>query len=278
MMMLHRREDPGFEYPALTTANFSIIGTAYYHYFRDPLFNTWTQRRIPPDIAPVGSRPCLGYDAQGNLYAVFLTYTDRSQVFPGYRGGYLAVATASKLSSYTDWKVSYISTTKYNGEPQLDQTRLEQENILSIFVQEDSAVTTAVGTPLHVIEFSVAPAVIPDADSDGLPTAGQSGSDDSDGDGQTNLQEYVAGTVPTNPSDHFSVGGIQPAAAGTGLEITLPGKAGRIYLLDRSTTLESDSWTQIESQGPLANDAVVSFVDAEPPAPRAFYRVRVQLP
>ena len=288
MMMLHRREDPGFEYPNLTTANFSIIGTAYYHYYRDPLSNTWTQRRIPPDIAPVGSRPCLGYDAQGNLYAVFLTYTDRSQVFPGYRGGYLAVATASKLSSYTDWKVSYVSTTKYNGEPQLDQARLEQENLLSIFVQEDSAVTTAVGTPLHVIEFSVAPAVIPDADSDDLPdaweqshfggTAGQGGSDDSDGDGQTNLQEYVAGTVPTNPSDQFAVGGIQPTAPGTGLEVSLPGKAGRIYLLDRSTTLESDGWTQIDAQGPLADDAVVSFVDAEPPAPRAFYRVRVQLP
>lgn len=288
MMMLHRREDPGYEYPNYSTANYSINGTAYYHYIRDPQTNAWTQRRIPPGIAPVGSRPCLGYDSQGNLYAVFLTYTDRSEVFPGYRGGYLAVATASKLSSYTDWKVAYISTTKYNGEPQLDQTRLERDNLLSIFVQEDSAVTSAIGTSLHVIEFSVAPAVIPDADGDGLPdawetthfggSAGQGASDDYDGDGQTNLQEYIAGTGPADASDYFAVGGIQTALGGAGVQISLPGKTGRVYLLDRSTTLEADSWTQIDSSGPLAEDSVLTFTDATPPAPRAFYRVRVQLP
>lgn len=288
MMMLHRREDPGYESPNLTTANFSIIGTAYYHYFRDPQNNRWSQRRIPPDVAPVGSRPALGYDAQGNLYAVFLTYTDRSQVFPGYRGGFLAVATASKLSSYTDWKVAYVSTTRYNGEPQLDQARLEQSNILSVFVQEDSAVTTAVGTPLHVIEFSVAPAVIPDADSDGLPdvwetarfggTAGQTGAGDADGDGQTNLQEYIADTDPTNAAVLFTLRGIRAASGGAGVEISLPGKAGRRYLLERSITLESASWTQIDASGPLAGDGTVTFVDTAPPTPRAFYRARVELP
>ncbi len=288
MMMIHRREDPGYEYPNYSTANYSINGTAYYHYIRDPQTNQWSQRRIPPDIAPVGSRPALGYDAQGNLYATFLTYTDRSQVFPGYRGGYLAVATASKLSSYTDWKVAYISATKFNGEPQLDQTRLERDNILSLFVQEDSAITTAVGTSLHVIEFSVAPAVIPDADSDGLPdswentyfggTAGQSGATDSDGDGQTNLQEYIAGTNPADVADYFTVGGIQTAAGGAGVQITVAGKTGRVYLLDRSTTLGQDSWTQIDSSGPAESDGAVTFIDAAPPEPRAFYRVRVQTP
>lgn len=288
MMMLHRREDPGYESPNLTTANFSIIGTAYYHYFRDPQTNRWAQRRIPPDVAPVGSRPALGYDAQDNLYAVFLTYTDRSQVFPGYRGGYLAVATASKLSSYTDWKVAYVSTAKYNGEPQLDQARLEQSNILSIFVQEDSASTGAVATPLHVLEFSVTPAVIPDADSDGLPdawetarfggTASQTGTGDADGDGQTNLQEYVAGTNPASASDIFTLGGIRATGLGPALEITLPGKSGRRYLLERSPALEPASWTQIGTFGPLTSDGPVTFTDAMPPTPRSFYRARVELP
>lgn len=202
MMMLHRREDPGYEYPNITTAVYSINATAYYHYFRDPLTGRWSQRRIPPEIAPVGCRPTLGYDADGNLYAAYLTYTDRSEIFPGYRGGYLAIATASKESSYTDWRVVHTSTTKFNGEPLLDQTRLEQDNILSVFIQEDSTVTSAVGSPLHVLDFVVAPA---DSDNDGLQDSweiayfgslSQTPSGDPDNDTFHNAAEQSAGSNP----------------------------------------------------------------------------------
>lgn len=207
MLMLHRREDPGYEYPNQTTALFSIIGTAYYHYFRDPETGAWAQRRIPPDIAPVGSRPTMGCDAAGNLYAVYLTYTDRSQVYPGYRGGYLAIATASKDSSYSNWRVVHTSTTKFNGEPLLDQARLEQDGILSVFIQEDSAVTTAVGTPLHVIDFAVEPVTDPDSDNDGLldlwemlhfKNLDQTATGDPDEDGFDNITEQAHRTDPTD--------------------------------------------------------------------------------
>lgn len=203
MLMLHRREDPGYEYPNITTAVYSINGTAYYHYFRDPLTGRWSQRRIPPNIAPVGCRPSIGYDAEGNLYAAYLTYTDRSEIFPGYRGGYLVIATASKESSYTDWEVVYTSTTKFNGEPLLDQSRLEQDHILSVFIQEDSTVTSAVGSSLHVMDFVVAPA---DSDNDGLQDSweiacfgnlNQTPSGDPDGDGFNNADEATAGSNPT---------------------------------------------------------------------------------
>ena len=42
-----------------------------------------------------------------------------------------------------------------NGEPLIDQTRLLADNILSVFIQENSPATGVVGTPLHVFDFAV---------------------------------------------------------------------------------------------------------------------------
>lgn len=65
------------------------------------------------------------------------------------------IATASKASQYTDWSVALTLTNALNGEPLIDQARLLADNILSVFIQEDSAVTTVVGTPLHIFDFAV---------------------------------------------------------------------------------------------------------------------------
>lgn len=208
VMVLHRREDPGYQYPNYSAAAYSINGTAYYHYFRDPLTGAWTQRRIPPVVAPVGSRPRLGYDADGNLYAAFLTCTNRGDLFPGYRGGQLAIATASKDSSYSDWEVVYLSETKFNGEPLLDQRRLEDDGILSIFIQEDTTSGSADGTPLHVIDFTTSPVSDADTDADLLFDSWEiarfgdlaTGNVDSDGDGSVNALEMVRRTDPSDSS------------------------------------------------------------------------------
>jgi len=155
VLVLHRRPDPGYQFPNFTTAIFSVQGTAYYHYFRDPATRVWQERRIPPDVYPVGSRPKIGYDSQGNVYAVYLSYPTSPNSVPGYAPGHLVIASASKASSYTDWEVVQALATTFNGEPLIDQARLLSDNILSVFIQEDSPVTTLVGTPLHVLDFAV---------------------------------------------------------------------------------------------------------------------------
>lgn len=153
---LHRRVEPGYEWLASESGNqFSTAKTAYYHYFRDPVTGGWAQRQIPPTPYPVGSRPALGFDAQGNLYAVFLAYPAGTDVVPGYRNGQLIIASASKASQYTDWEIVQALPADYNGEPRIDLPRLLADNILSVFIQENSATTTVVGTPLHVIDFAV---------------------------------------------------------------------------------------------------------------------------
>lgn len=156
ILMLHRRQDSGYG-PEFFKDDFSTKFTAYYHYFRDPASGSWFQRRIPPLAAYPGTRPKIGFDAAGNLYATFLSYADGLAVTPAYSHGKLVVASASKASSYTDWEVLYRSTTEFNGEPIIDPERLPDDGILSIYIQEHSAAVSSSGIPtaLHVLDFAV---------------------------------------------------------------------------------------------------------------------------
>lgn len=156
VLALHRRVEPGNEWNVSESNNqFSTAKTAYYHYYRDPVTGVWAQRQIPPAVYGVGSRPAIGFDAAGNVYGVFLSYPPGTDVVPGYRQGQLVIASASKESHYTDWEIVQVLPTVFNGEPRIDQPRLLADHILSVFIQEHSATTSVVGTPLHVIDFVV---------------------------------------------------------------------------------------------------------------------------
>lgn len=156
VLALHRRVEPGSEWVASESNNqFSTAKTAYYHYFRDPATGVWAQRQIPPSVFPVGSRPAIGFDAEGNVYGAFLSYPAGTDVVPGYRNGQLVIASASKASQYSDWEIVQALALDLNGEPRIDQSRLLTDHILSVFIQENSATTTVVGTPLHVFDFVV---------------------------------------------------------------------------------------------------------------------------
>ena len=156
VLALHRRVEPGYEWTTADSGNqFSTAKTAYYHYFRDPVTRVWSQRRISPDIYGVGCRASIGFDKQGNVYGVFLSYPPSTDVVPGYRNGILTIASASKAAQFTDWQVVCSLTNDLNGEPLIDQSRLLADSILSVFIQENSATTTVVGTPLHIFDFAV---------------------------------------------------------------------------------------------------------------------------
>jgi hypothetical protein len=142
ILMYHRRVEPGFEWQPGDSAFFST-DAAYYHYFRDPQTRAWSQRRLPVTY-PVGSRPKVGFDRNANAYVVYRS------------GGKLIVATASRAASYADWAIAAVVEGGFNTEPLLDQPRLLQSGILSVFIQEDGPVSSSpMGTPLHVIEFVV---------------------------------------------------------------------------------------------------------------------------
>ncbi|MFF3374702.1 BNR repeat-containing protein [Streptomyces sp. NPDC002680] len=99
---------------------------------------TWQKTEIP---FPLNSsqRTKLVLDKYDNAYAIF----------PFGR-----IAGASKSSGYTDWAILYDgSTLNAFGEVVVDETRIAQDNVLSVLYQEKSSGTTP--SALHVVDFSL---------------------------------------------------------------------------------------------------------------------------
>ena len=99
---------------------------------------------------------------------------------------------------------------------------------------------------------------------------------DPDHDGQNNLAECAAGTNPNNPADVLKV--LTTQRAGTTFALTVSGKAGRTYALQRSADLTTGDWTTITTIGPLAADTTVPLTDQSAPVGMSFYRIQVSVP
>lgn len=90
-----------------------------------------------------------------------------------------------------------------------------------------------------------------DLDDDGLPdtwenfhffdTVSQDGDDDADGDGRTNLEEYLFDTVPTDRNSFFALK-IEKTGSGQFL-LSWPTSSARRYRVEWSGSGEPDTWT-----------------------------------
>jgi len=108
-----------------------------------------------------------------------------------------------------------------------------------------------------------------------LQRVGNAGTD-SDGDGRSDADEVVGGTDLFDANSYFSLDPVH-APDGGPVDLSLSGRAGRVYQLWRSTELHS--WEPVgPTTAPLAIDGPVQLTDPEPPAGKAFYRATVSLP
>jgi autotransporter-associated beta strand protein len=146
MVMWHKRDG------AAPVTGFTTAPADYFHYYRDPTTGVWNRTELPTSRA-VGSRPDMAYDENGNLYVAYVS--------PGvgdtggyYTNGDLVIATASKATGYEDWEIVYTDTRDFAGEPFIDQRRLLDGDVVSVFLQENSSITTATGSALHIMEFN----------------------------------------------------------------------------------------------------------------------------
>jgi hypothetical protein len=155
-VMWHRRDEPGFEWTNGDGMDINKADAAYYHYYRDSDNGDWTRRRLSVE-EPVGSRPEIAYDQDGNMFAAYVSPGPTDPVAV-HSSGRLVIAGASKATNYSDWTVLHVDERNFIGEPMIDRDRLRNEGILSVFLQENSTTTSNIGSPLHLLEFAAEPA------------------------------------------------------------------------------------------------------------------------
>jgi hypothetical protein len=100
---------------------------------------------------------------------------------------------------------------------------------------------------------------------------------DPDGDGMNNLQEYLAGTDPTNSASCFQITSIAPS--GNDLLITWTVVTNKSYMVELSTTAPTSSFTNLGTVTVPASPAISStnYLDlgAATNGPTRFYRIQV---
>ncbi|NQX01998.1 right-handed parallel beta-helix repeat-containing protein [bacterium] len=131
-------------------------------------------------------------------------------------------------------------------------------------------------------QFSIPVAVTAaDGDSDGLPnsyetaTPGLNPSNpadaalDRDGDGFTNLQEFVAGTNPNDPTSRLIATG---ALSGGNFKLTFPTVAGKFYRVERTEVL-AGLWETVAVNVAGTGGPVLIPLPVSPSISRQFFRV-----
>ena len=151
-----------------------------------------------------------------------------------------------------------------------------------------SVVVTNASNTGGVLSSAAYLTVLADSDSDGLPDAwmtqylghltGQAGdhslpADDYDGDGMKNLQEYVAGTNPTNALSLLKlVGSSNPASPAM---IQFVGMSNHTYSVLFSDQLGTGAWTKLADLPARSSNATVTVADPAPSLTNRSYRVVV---
>lgn len=131
---------------------------------------------------------------------------------------------------------------------------------------------------------------IVDTDSNGLPDwweiaylggIGANPSADPDGDGFTNLQEYLIGTLPNNPASRLAISqtAVVQNGANKDFRISFPTAIGVTYRVERNDSLAAGTWVQLGSDvSGTGTAATATDAAAVTLHPRRFYRVRIVAP
>ena len=125
-----------------------------------------------------------------------------------------------------------------------------------------------------------------DSDGNGLPDAweilnfGHTGVDpngDSDGDGVSNRQEYLAGSNPNNPSDKLAITSFSASAGAKSVTVSWQSEATRRYYIETKQDLNSATW-QDSGLGLITPDGARTTRTWPQTGAINFYRVRAVRP
>ena len=99
---------------------------------------------------------------------------------------------------------------------------------------------------------------------------------DPDGDGMSNLQEYLAGTDPLNAGDNLRVTSYSFQPGGTNISLTWSSKPTRLYYMQARLDLNPLTPWFDKTAGVLGSVGFTSGLFVDTNAPSQFYRVRAK--
>jgi len=212
-------------------------------------------------------------------------------------------ATGVVITNYWPANAIFISATASQGSCSTNDNHTLIANLGSLGVSSVASVTVVVAFPVTATGMATNDATataaqrdayVPnnrvtftaeiqaDTDADGLPDVWEQthfgnpthavASADADGDGQSNLHEYLAGTEPLNAASALRVTG---SAFASGFILDWPGVPGKTYQVQFCDALGS-GWTDLPGARYTAGAGQTSLVHTDTTAVASrFYRVRV---
>jgi hypothetical protein len=130
--------------------------------------------------------------------------------------------------------------------------------------------------------FFIAP--IPDADSDGMPddfetqygfqiNDPQDAAGDLDGDGMTNLAEYIAGTDPTDNTSYLFIELVDASGGPASAVLRFMAVSNKTYSVQFRNSLSIGTWGALQHVSAASTNRVLEVIDQSPDAASRFYQL-----
>jgi hypothetical protein len=104
----------------------------------------------------------------------------------------------------------------------------------------------------------------------------QAETNDTDGSGFQNWQDYIADTNPTNAASYFHITGVSNLPP---LTVYFQSSSGRLYTLYSQTNVAAGSWLVVPGQTNMpGTGGPLTLCDTNASPSARFYRISVQLP